>query len=163
MDQLAYFKQQYPLQFGEKNTILRTMSKEVKKNSPEIKELAEALEMLLWEYEWVGIAAPQIGHNVRMSAITQRDTSQKERELLEEVVLINPVIIGTWEETDIQEEGCLSLPNQAGRVERFLDVTIKYQTIDGKEHVRKASGYNARIIQHEIDHLDGVLFLDKLV
>jgi peptide deformylase len=98
-----------------------------------------------------------------MCAITQRDTEPKERELLEEVIMINPVIVGKGKETDVQEEGCLSLPGQTGKVERPLDITVKYTTIDGKDHLRKVSGYNARIIQHEIDHLDGVLFIDKLV
>jgi peptide deformylase len=97
-----------------------------------------------------------------MAAITQWDMSKKKRELLEEVIMINPEVISKGEKTEIEEEGCLSLPGITGDVSRPTQITIKYQTIDGKQHIRKISGYNARIVQHEIDHLDGVLFIDKL-
>lgn len=162
MDHLAYLKQQYPLQLGADNSILRTVSSEIAHISSEVQELAHALELLVREYEGVGLAAPQIGKNMRMVAITQRDISKKKRDLQEEVVMINPVVVGQGTKTEVEEEGCLSLPGITGNVQRPIDITVKYKTIDGKEHIRKVSGYNARIIQHEIDHLDGVLFIDKL-
>jgi len=162
MDHIDILKKQYPLQLGADNTILRTPCKAVKKINKDVKKLAQALEFLVWEYEWVGLAAPQIWHNVRMTAITQRDMSKKKRELLEEVIMINPEIIATGNKKDIEEEWCLSLPGTTGNVSRPTQITVKYQTIDGRQHIRKISWYNARIVQHEIDHLDGVLFIDKL-
>lgn len=162
MDHIDVLKKQYPLQLWADNTILRTTCKPVNKITKEIRKLAQALEFLVREYEWVGLAAPQIWENIRMAAITQWDMSKKKRELLEEVIMINPEVISKGEKTEIEEEGCLSLPGITGDVSRPTQITIKYQTIDGKQHIRKISGYNARIVQHEIDHLDGVLFIDKL-
>lgn len=162
MEHIDTLKQKYPLQLGSENQILRDACKEIKKINKDIKKLAQALEFLVREYEWVGLAAPQIGHNIRMAAITQRDMSKKKRELREEFVMINPTIVSSSQDLEIEEEWCLSLPWVTWTVERPKEITVKYQTIDGKQHIRKATWYNARIIQHEIDHLDGVLFIDKL-
>jgi len=89
--------------------------------------------------------------------------SGKDWELIHEWIMINPIIIGKSKETNIDEEACLSLPNITGKVERASSITVKFQTIDGESHIYKANGYNARIILHEIDHLEGILFTDKLV
>ncbi len=163
MTKTEEYKDMFPLEFGENNPVLRKKCLEVKYFTKETKILVEALAVLMWEYEGVGIAAPQIWQTVRIAAVTQRDTSKKNRELLEEFVMINPILIGKGDETVIDEEACLSLPKITGKVARPLDITIKYQTIDGKTHIKKATGYNARILLHEMDHLDGVLFIDKLV
>ena len=162
MHSITQLKKLYPLQYTANNPILREVCEEVKKITPEIKELYQALHELVREYEWVGLAAPQIGKNIRMAAVTQRDMSKKKRKLLQEIILINPVIIGSSSTTEIAEEWCLSLPWVLGNVERPDEITIKYMDIKGKSHILKSSGYNARIILHEMDHLDGVLFIDKL-
>ena len=163
MNRLAHLKKTFPLQYGVNNPILRKVSDPVQNITPAMQELAEALSTLMREYDGVGLAAPQIGKNVRMVSVTQRDTSKKEREFLEEFVMINPMIIGKSDTLCVDEEACLSLPGETGNVQRPDSITVQFQTIDGKSHIHKADGYNARIIYHEIDHLDGILFVDKVV
>lgn len=153
----------FPLQFGKNNAILRKICDPIEKITNDVKLLADVLPMLMREKDGIGLAAPQIGQTVRMIAITQRDTSKKKRELLDELIMINPVLLGQSKETCIEEEACLSLPKESGKVERSISITVKFQTIDGKEHIHKADDYNARIILHEMDHLDGILFTDKVV
>ena len=98
-----------------------------------------------------------------MAAITQWDTSGKKRKLIDQFVMLNPQILGSSDDELVDEEWCLSLPWATGKVSRPSSITVKFHTPDGNEVIHKADGYNARIILHEIDHLDGVLFVDKLV
>ncbi len=158
----------YPLVTWKDTEILRTVCKEVKKINKETINFAHDLQELMREYEWVGLAAPQIGINKRMAAITQWDTSKTDKqgradwELLDEFVLINPRVLSTSSETSTDQEACLSLPGIKGDVSRPESITIEYEGIDWKKHIHKASWFNARVILHEMDHLDGVLFIDKL-
>lgn len=154
---------QYPLQIGENNPILRKKCQEVKTITKEIRTFAQDLLELMRLYKGVWLAAPQVGKPRRMAAITQWDMSKKDRELIEEHVVINPVIVSQWDDTSVDTEACLSLPHIQWPVARPTVITLKYTGIDGKQYFHKASGYNARIILHELDHLDGVLFIDKLV
>ena len=87
------FKKLFPLQYGENNPILRKKSQTVQNINQDIKTLAKALQSLMREYDGVGLAAPQIGHNFRVIAVSQRDTSKKQRELEDDFVMINPTII----------------------------------------------------------------------
>ena len=86
-----------------------------------------------------------------------------DKDFLWETLLINPEIIATSEEVQKSEEACLSLPWEKWFVQRAKRVEVKYMDIKGKIHQQKYSGFNACIIQHEIDHLNGVLFTDKLI
>lgn len=99
----------------------------------------------------VGIAAPQVGYSLRMCLATFNKKSN---------VMINPQITWKGKETDIVEEGCLSLPGVDVKIERPTEITITYLDIKGREQERKLSKYEARIVQHEIDHLDNVLIVD---
>jgi peptide deformylase len=85
------------------------------------------------------------------------------RRIIGEYVMINPKIIEHSEQKQINEEACLSLPGLFGNVERFAWIKVKYFDPLGKEHTKKLQGFNAVIIQHEIDHLKGVLFVDKVI
>lgn len=167
-DRKTDLQKKYPLITWQDTPILRTVCDEVKKITPDIKEFVDDLQELMRAYEWVWLAAPQIWQNYRMAAVTQRDTSGKDNEwrtdwkLLDEFVIINPEVLSLWDRTDVAEEACLSLPGQKGDVERPKKITIKYLWVDGKEHIHKATWFNARVILHEMDHLDGVLFIDKL-
>lgn len=163
MIDVTILKEQYPLQFGVDNPVLRSVCDEVETITSEIQALYTALWELVWEYDGVGLAAPQVGKTVRMAAITQRDTSKKKRKLTKEFVMINPVIIGQSEQESVWEEWCLSLPWQTGKLFRPNEITVKYMDNKGKHHVHHARGFNARVLFHEIDHLDGVLYVDKLV
>ncbi len=154
---------QYPLEIGENNPILRWKCQEIKTITKEVRDFAHDLLELMRLYKGVGLAAPQVGKPLRMAAITQWDMSKKEWELEKERVAINPVIVSQGGEPLVDTEACLSLPGIQWPVARSATITLKYTGIDGKQYFHKASGYNARIILHELDHLDGVLFIDKLV
>lgn len=167
MKNLNKLKIFYPLQLGENNSILRKQTQKIEKITPEIKEFAEILMELMREYEGVGLAAPQIWESLAMIATTQRKKMPNEKnpdkDYIWETLLINPEIIKHSEEIQISEEACLSLPGERGFVERFQWVEVKYLDIKGQSKQQKFSGFNACIIQHEIDHLNGILFIDKLV
>lgn len=119
----------------------------------------------LYEYDWVGLAAPQIWELQRIIAVTYWKEEGENGENISqtgEEVMINPVIISKSKEKFIFDEACLSVPGQNGDVFRHRTIKVQYQTADGKTHTKKLSNMNAVIVQHEIDHLDGVLFVDKL-
>lgn len=136
------------------NQILRKRSQEVTNVlDPKIQQLIpEMLETMRAE-NGVGLAAPQIGQNIRLTVIGYKD---------KDLVIFNPELIKKSLLKDWDEEGCLSIPHKFGQVKRHKNVTMKYIDENGKKQTLKASGLLARIIQHEIDHLDGILFIDKV-
>jgi peptide deformylase len=106
----------------------------------------------------IGLAAPQIGENIRLIIIHKdADTS-----LEDHLAMINPKIFSFSKETEISKEGCLSLPGLEEEVERHKKIKVRYIDELGKEQKLKATGLFARVIQHEIDHLEGILLIDKL-
>ena len=144
--------------------ILRKISTEVDLNEVKSPEFQEFLEDLFYTaktseeqvgVESGGISAPQVGVNKRVSYILNYDSGEFE-------VLINPVVQNIGNKTDIDIEGCLSIPNIEESVERFRKIKVRYVDREGKKVNRRFSGLNARIVQHEVDHLDGVLFIDKI-
>lgn len=154
--------EKYPLVTGSSHPLLRSKATPVSHISSTIVYFGRDLLALMWEYEWVWLAAPQIGKSLRMCAFTQRDMSKKNRKLLQEWVMVNPLIVSMSTENIVDVEGCLSLPWITWKVARPARVTVCYQDLSWKKQIIKATGYNARILLHEIDHLDGVLFIDKL-
>lgn len=153
----------YPLQQWSHNSILRAVCSPITTITKDMRTFGKDLIELMRAYDGVGLAAPQVGKARRIAAFTQRDTSKKDRELVTEDVMINPVILSASKELLDDKEGCLSLPGIEGIVSRPKQITLKYLNLQGKDVVMKASWYNARIILHEIDHLDGVLFVDKML
>lgn len=131
-------------------------AEKIKEITPEIKKLSEDMmeTMLKTEPEGVGIAAPQVGVSKRMFVA---QTAEGPR------VFINPQLKKKSRETEIMEEGCLSLPGVWLKVKRVKKVELKGLDINGKKIKTKAEGLYARILQHEIDHLDGILIRDKEV
>lgn len=108
----------------------------------------------------VGIAAPQVGHLLRVAIV---DVSSKPRiQQHGRLVLINPEIT-KWEGMKVGREGCMSVPDFTGNVIRAEQIRLKYLDEQGEEQSIETGGYEARAIQHEMDHLDGMLFLDRLV
>lgn len=146
------------IETGLKNNVLRTVSKKIPIINKNIKKLARNMEETLIAENGLGLAAPQVGGNVRMILVLM--DFQKPTEKI--MVMVNPEITHFSKEQVSAEEGCLSLPEQFDFVMRSKDIMLKYQNLNGKEISLKFSDLNARIIQHEIDHLDGVLFLDKI-
>lgn len=108
----------------------------------------------------VAIAAPQIGISKRVFLIADQSTG-KDRDRLPTIVAINPVLKKLSKKTHLVEEGCLSLPELYGSVRRSTNVTLAALDEDGKPFERGAGGLLAQIIQHEYDHLDGILFTDR--
>lgn len=161
-------EKKYPLVTGEDSPILRITCDVVKHITPDIKQFCKDIAKLMWKYEWVWLAAPQIGQNYRIAAISQWDTSSKDDQwrtawkLTDEFVIINPEILVQSDEQEIEEEACLSLPKIKWDVSRPVSITLQYLGVDNKIHIHKATWFNARVILHEMDHLDGVLFIDKL-
>lgn len=153
----------YPMITGEDTKILRTKCKEVKSITPEIQEFWRNLLELMRANDGVGLAAPQVNQNIRICAISLRKNNKREEENIWEEVLINPKIIDQSDKEILSEEACLSLPDITGKVMRRERVVVKYTNLKGKEITKKLKWFNGIIAQHEIDHLDGILFIDKLI
>lgn len=160
---MSMLSKKYPLLTGENNPILRAKSAPVSKITKETKEFAKSLLELMYEYEGAGLAAPQIGQNTRMIAVSFWKDDGKRLKRVGDTVMINPEIISKSDKMIVSEEACLSLPRRSGDVLRHQSVKIARTDVDGKKHTEKFSDYNATIMQHEIDHLDGVLYIDKLI
>lgn len=137
---------------GEKNPILRQKSQPVEHLTKEVRDLIIQMKTIMENNNGVGLAAPQINVSLRI-IVFELDNKF--------YAFINPEIIKSSKETSSIEEGCLSLPNIYGEVERPEKIILKAIDSDGKKIKLKAFGLLARIIQHEIDHLDGILFIDK--
>ena len=133
--------------------VLREVALAVQEITPQVKKLLDDMVETMYDAEGVGLAAPQIGISKRMIVIDVQDDNG----LLK---LINPVIIKS-EGKESAVEGCLSFPGVAGEVERDLKVTIRALNEKGNPVELCASGLLARAFQHEIDHLDGILFVDR--
>ncbi|NLM53029.1 MAG: peptide deformylase [Firmicutes bacterium] len=133
--------------------VLREKAKAIKKITPPILKLLDDMAETMYAANGVGLAAPQIGISKRLVVIDVQD----ENGLLK---LINPVITDK-KGAEVAIEGCLSFPGLAGEVERAEEVIVKALDPEGKELVIAATGLLARALQHEIDHLDGILFLDR--
>lgn len=143
---------------GKDNKILRTKSKPVAKIDKKIKKLVSDMLDTLNDEKGFGLAAPQVGENVRI--LLARFNNETDHEMI--VMLVNPEIIYESEEMVIGEEGCLSLPGIYKPVNRHKLIRVKFLDIKGNKQILELEDLNARIVQHEIDHLDGVLFIDRV-
>jgi peptide deformylase len=133
--------------------------------STRIQQLIDDLFETMHEYQGVGLAAPQVHESVRLFVAgfpTSRDGSDDDAERVTEVVLINPEVTPEGPEIVEDWEGCLSIPDIRGRVPRARRVTVRAYDRRGKLVEMRAGGFTARVIQHETDHLDGVLFFDRM-
>ncbi len=156
-------KKFYPIQTWLDNKILRKKSKKIDSIDQDILEFAEILMELMYEYDWVWLAAPQIWRNIRMIAITYWKETKKGHERIDEDIMINPEIIEKSNEMLVSEEACLSVPDVIWKVKRHQNIVVEYLDIFGRKKKKKLRNYNACIVQHEIDHLDAILFVDKLI
>ncbi|MFA7061539.1 MAG: peptide deformylase [Pedobacter sp.] len=110
----------------------------------------------------VGVAAPQIGVTLRVCVVDVSASRHGKDNNHGQICMINPEIL-TRNGMAIMREGCMSVPDYTGDVERATEITVRFQESDGAEREIKASGFEAVAIQHEMDHLDGILFLDRIV
>jgi peptide deformylase len=137
--------------------ILRSRASPVEVFDETLRAFAEDLVASMYAHNGVGLAAPQVGRGVRVIAV---DASEA-RDGREAFVLVNPEIL-EQEGTGTGEEGCLSIPGVTAEVERHTRVVVEGSTPEGEPRRIEASDFLARILQHEIDHLNGVLFIDRL-
>ena len=142
----------------EPDPILRKKCEPLEKVDEETKKLMDDMLETMYAAPGIGLAAIQIGILKRLVVI---DIS-KEEEKKKPIFLINPQIIHQSKNTSVYEEGCLSLPGQFAEIERPAECTIKYLDYNGKEKELKSDGLLATCIQHEVDHLNGILFIDYL-
>lgn len=151
------------IQTGMNNPILRNISEEVEEIDQDLIVFCHKLVVAMYQNKGVGLAAPQLGENIRVIATSQRDKKKTKDKFLWETIMINPKIIEKSKETILREEACISLPNCTGMVRRHQSITVEFLDLKGKKQNKKYKEFNAVIIQHEIDHLDGILFMDKIV
>ncbi|MCB5201449.1 peptide deformylase [Neorhizobium sp. T786] len=138
--------------------LLRQVSTSVEQVDSEIKRLADDMLETMYDAPGIGLAAVQIGVPRRMLVI---DVSRDDEEN-KPLVFINPEVVRTSDDRSVYEEGCLSIPDYYAEVERPAVVTVNYVDREGKQQRLEADGLLATCLQHEIDHLDGVLFIDHI-
>jgi peptide deformylase len=139
------------------NEFLRRKTREIKVEElkgPKIKRLILDMVKLMETEKGIGLAAPQVGSDLRICTIRVDDTA---------CVLVNPKIKSYSRKKDIFEEGCLSFPGEFFPVERPIKVKVQARGSGGKKMTIKADGLLARVLQHEIDHLDGILVIDRAI
>ena len=155
----------YTIEDEKEEKILRKKSEDVSIEELNSDEFQKFLDNLLHTAETSeeqvgiesgGISAPQVGINKKVIYIFNYDTNEFE-------LILNPVVQNIGDKKDIDIEGCLSVPNIEKNVERFKKIKVKYMDRNGKVIKRRFTGLNARVVQHEDDHLNGILFIDKSI
>lgn len=143
--------------------VLRKKTEAIQSNSDELQELIDNMFATMYNSNGVGLAAPQIGKSIKLF-VTDTDavTEEVEEESVGPLVFINPEIVEKSSEIIKMEEGCLSIPEVRDDIARPENITVKYFDRDFKEQTIGVSGWPSRVIQHENDHLNGVLFIDHL-
>jgi peptide deformylase len=144
--------------------VLRQRARKVRGVTKEIQNLMDDMVETMREAPGVGLAAPQVGISQRVIVVEfaeQSDDPEAPPKPAKLYTVANPEIIRHSTDTEIANEGCLSIPGYIGEVERFSIVTVKGLNRNGEPFRLKAKGWLARIFQHEIDHLDGVLYIDR--
>jgi peptide deformylase len=146
------------------NPILRTVAKPLKPVELHAhKVLADSMLTYVKnpKHHGIGLAAPQVGVSKRIIIVWL--PMNRDDETYPIVAMINPVILEKSQETDMDEEWCLSLPGITGNVERSRDIEVEWIDIKGRKMKKKITGFGARVVQHEVDHLDGILISDKFL
>ena len=143
------------------NPILRKKARKVTDFGKEFQALVDDMIETMREAPGVGLAAPQVAVSERLIVVDYADEVEDEEVKPKLYVVANPEITPSSEETELGIEGCLSVPDLIGEVERFVSLTVKGQNRHGKPVRIKAEGWLARIFQHEIDHLDGIVYTDR--
>lgn len=140
--------------------VLRENCAPVEDITPELKTLMQDMLETMYDAPGVGLAAPQINIPIRLIVMDAAQTEENEEK--QPIVMVNPKIISTSDELSVYEEGCLSIPEYFAEIERPAIVTVSYRDQDGNEQEQECEGLLGTVVQHEIDHLDGVLFIDYI-
>ena len=143
---------QYPEQ------VLRKETKKITAFDETLTKLVADMGETMYDAPGIGLAAPQIGESLKLIVVDTTKDPEGEKEFL---ALINPEIVG-HEGEQVDEEGCLSVPELTANVDRYKKITVSYQDLEGKSQELTTEDRFAVVLQHEIDHLNGILFLDHL-
>lgn len=143
----------FTIETGRKNEALRSLCLPVEKVDGKIKKLIQKMVKTMKKEDGCGLAAPQVGNNIRVVICIIGKKI---------VPMINPVILSHSQTTNFDDEGCLSIPGEYGKVERWNDIEVEYIDEKNMKIKRSFHMFDARVIQHEIDHLEGVLFVDRM-
>jgi peptide deformylase len=146
------------------NQILKQVSVPLETVTPRIKALTEEMGRIMYGHHGVGLAAPQVGELIRVVVldVDQVQTESNPHPVRRLQILINPEILWESREDSPYTEGCLSIPGVEGKVYRPSRIRVRYRDLDFRENEIDAGDLFARVVQHEIDHLNGVLFVDRL-
>lgn len=143
--------------FNSQETSLRTANSNIEIFNSDLHEIvSDLIDTMMHHSIAVGLSAPQIGYPFRVSVINLKQENS------ETIILINPEIASVSGKKSIKKESCMSLPHFRGSVERRDKVTCVYYDLNGERKTLEATGFLARVVMHEIDHLDGVLFVDRM-
>ena len=150
--------------------VLKRVAVDIGPDYPDLKELIANMWETMYQADGVGLAAPQIGLSIRIFLVDTLTPQEKDKEENGKEpeyqgikkVFINAEMIEETGKDNTYEEGCLSIPDITGDVDRLDTIKIKYLDEDFNEHIEVYDGTNARVIQHEYDHLEGILFVEKL-
>jgi peptide deformylase len=138
--------------------VLRQPAKRVAKVDDSIREIARQMLQTMYSADGIGLAAPQVGISKRMLVVD----CEPDNPDAEPLVLVNPDILNRTGKVEIAQEGCLSIPEVFLDVKRYERITVTYKDERGRPRRLAADGLLARVIQHEVDHLDGVMFVDRV-
>ncbi|PIR55334.1 peptide deformylase [Candidatus Peregrinibacteria bacterium CG10_big_fil_rev_8_21_14_0_10_36_19] len=143
---------------GENAPILRVECKAVKKFDASLKKFVKDMKDTMFAANGLGIAAPQVNKDMRVFLVTLDIKTKNERV----VAMVNPVLSSLSKEKEMGEEGCLSLPGLYGQVSRHKKIEVEFFDVEGNRQMLALKGLNARVVQHENDHINGVLFIDRM-
>ena len=147
------------------NPVVRQTARPVpedKIRSAEVQRLIDDMIETMYEYDGVGLAAPQIHVGLRLAVLEVPGDDERSRAAVPLTVLVNPVVTPLGDETLVGWEGCLSVPDLRGQVPRLARVRLEARDRQGEPYALEAEGFFARVVQHECDHLDGNVYLDRL-
>lgn len=144
------------------NSKLREKTSEIKQVSPEIITLIDDMVETMRKKDGMGLAAPQVGVALKLAIVESNSKEKGDNPApLPLTIMLNPKIISFGEIFEEQEEGCLSVPGKEFKIIRPTEINVLYFDMQGRRHRLRAKGMPARVIQHEIDHLNGILITDR--
>lgn len=141
---------------------LKQVSQPVTEFNDALKSLANDMLETMYHAYGIGLAAIQIGIAKRILVIDLQEPDENDEPVKNPMIFVNPEILNPSEETNLYNEGCLSVPEQYAEVERPTSITARWQDLDGNLHEEQMDGLMATCLQHEMDHLEGILFIDHL-